>query len=382
MAESTDRLRIALLYGAEPYQAYHVSDIAAALSRDPSVQLTILTVDPTLDPLLERLEAGQFSKAVPHERLRTPAWVRLLRKGRVFGILKQQVIADAANVARLASFDAVITPTTHVADVRGRVPRSTRFVYCYHGAGARQASYSPRMAAFDLILPPGQSTADRLVADGLAAPGAAKAIGLVKLETCRRLAAQRLPLFDNDAPTLLFSPHSQRQLRSWEKFAEPLIDHAASTGAFNLIVAPHVKMFSREPRWRWRQWEKKAVPGRVHVDLGSEASLDMRYTLTADIYAGDVSSQVYEFLVEPKPCVFLNAHGADWQNDPNYPMWRLGEVASTPDEAMRMIGRAREMHPRFVELQRAERILRIGDQESGMAERAAVTVLQFLRSKS
>ena len=379
MPPSTDRLRIALLYGAEPYQAYHVSDIAAALSHDPHVDLTILTVDPALDPLLERLEEGQFAKAVPHERLRTPAWVELLRKGRVFGILKQQVIANPANIARLSHFDAVITPTTHVADVRDRVPRSTRFVYCYHGAGARQASYSPRMASFDLILPPGQSTADRLVADHLAAPGAAKAIGLVKLETCRRLAAKRPPLFDNDAPTVLFSPHSQRQLRSWEKFAEPLIEHAASTGAFNLIVAPHIKMFSRKPRWQWRQWERKAVPGRVHIDLGSEASLDMRYTLGADIYCGDVSSQVYEFLVEPKPCVFLNAHGADWQNDPNYPMWRLGEVASTPDEAIRMIERASEVHPRFVELQRAERVLRIGDQESGMAERAAATIVEFLR---
>ena len=381
MPASADRLRIALLYGAEPYQAYHVSDMAAALSHEPGVDLTVLTVDPALDPLLERLESGQFAKAVPHERLRTPAWVRLLRKARVFGILKQQVIADPANIARLASFDAVITPTTHVADIRDRAPRSTRFIYCYHGAGARQASYSPRMAAFDLILPPGQSTAGRLVADGLAAPGSAKAIGLVKLGTCRRLAAQRAPLFDNDSPTVLFSPHSQRQLRSWEKFAEPLIHHAASTGAFNLIVAPHVKMFSREPRWRWRQWERKAVGGRVHIDLGSEASLDMRYTLAADIYAGDVSSQVYEFLVEPKPCVFLNAHGADWQNDPNYPMWRLGEVASSPEEAIRMIERAREVHPRFIELQRAERMLRIGDQESGMAKSAASTILDFLRKK-
>lgn len=380
MPASGDRLRLALLYGAEPYQAYHVSDIAAALTHDPDVELTILTVDPAIDPLLDRLEAGRFAKPVPRVRLRTPAWVRLLRKARVFGILKQQVIADPANVARLARFDAVITPTTHVADVRDRVPRSTRFVYCYHGAGARQASYSPRMAAFDLILPPGQSTADRLVADGLAAPGASRAIGLVKLETCRRHAAQRPPLFDNDAPAVLFSPHSQRQLRSWEKFAEPLID-AASSGAFNLIVAPHVKMFSRAPRWRWRYWEGKAVPGRVHIDLGSEASLDMRYTLGADIYCGDVSSQVYEFLVEPKPCVFLNAHGADWQNDPNYPMWRLGEIASTPDEAIRMIERARNVHPRFVELQRAERILRIGAQESGVAERAAATILDFLRSQ-
>jgi hypothetical protein len=107
----------------------------------------------------------------------------------------------------------------------------------------------------------------------------------------------------------------------------------------------------------------------------------MRYTLGADIYCGDVSSQVYEFLVEPKPCVFLNAHGADWHNDPNYPMWRLGEVASTPEEAVQMIARSKDVHPRFVELQRAERVLRIGDQESGMAKQAAAMILDFLRGR-
>jgi hypothetical protein len=297
----------------------------------------------------------------------------------LFGNMKKQVLADPANLARLAEFDAVITPTTHLALVRDRVPRTTRFVYVYHGAGARQMSYSPKMRAFDLVLPPGQATVGRLVADGLVANGRAAAIGLIKAETCRRLAADQPPLFDNDKPIVLFNPHSQRQLRSWEKFAGPLIDHAARDHEFNLIVAPHVKLFARRPRWQWRRWERRAVPGQVHVDLGSDASLDMRYTLAADIYAGDVSSQVYEFLVEPKPCVFLNAHGADWRESRDYPMWRLGEVAHTPEQAIRLIRSAVADHPRIVDVQREERRARIGEFEGGGAERAARLILDFLR---
>ena len=375
------RLRLAVLYGAEPYQAYHVADIAAALARDLGVELTIFTLDAATDALLRRLESGQLDPAVRHERLRIPAWVRLLRKARVFGILKQQVLADPANLARLSEFDAIVTPTTHLALVRDRIPRSTRFVYVYHGAGARQMSYSPKMSAFDLVLPPGQATVDRLVADGLVPEGHAAAIGLPKFETCRRLSAGVPPLFDNDRPTVLFNPHSQRRLRSWEKFGRPLIDHAARTGEFNLIVAPHVKLFARRPRFLWRRWERRAVPGRVHIDLGSEASQDMRYTFAADIYAGDVSSQVYEFLVEPRPCVFLNAHGADWRSSPDYPMWRLGEVADTPEEAIALIRSAFDDHPRFAELQRQERRNRIGKLEPGSAERAANLILSFLRSQ-
>jgi len=369
------RLRLAVLYGAEPYQAYHVADIAAALARDPGVDLTILTLDAETDALLRRLGAGQ------PEHLHIPAWVRLARKARIFGILKQQVLADPANLARLSQFDAIVTPTTHLALVRDRIPRSTRFVYVYHGAGARQMSYSPKMRAFDLVLPPGQATVDRLIADGLVEQGHAVAVGSPKIETCRRLSASLPPLFDNGRPTVLFNPHSQRRLRSWEKFARPLIDHATRTGEFNLIVAPHVKLFVRRPRFLWRRWERRAVPGRVIVDLGSEASQNMRYTLAADIYAGDVSSQVYEFLLEPKPCVFLNAHGADWQNSPDYPMWRLGEVADSPERAIERIRTAFDDHPRFAELQRDERQKRIGGLEPGSAERAAAVILSFLRAE-
>jgi len=52
----------------------------------------------------------------------------------------------------------------------------------------------------------------------------------------------------------------------------------------------------------------------------------MDYTLNADIYLGDVSSQIYEFLIKPRLCVFLNSHHALWREDPNYQHWRCGPV--------------------------------------------------------
>ena len=57
----------------------------------------------------------------------------------------------------------------------------------------------------------------------------------------------------------------------------------------------------------------RAVAGRVIVDLDSHRLNDMTYTNAADIYLGDVSSQVYEFSTQPRPCVFINAHGVAWQ---------------------------------------------------------------------
>ena len=52
----------------------------------------------------------------------------------------------------------------------------------------------------------------------------------------------------------------------------------------------------------------------------------MTYTRQADIYLGDVSSQIYEFLQTPRPCIFLNAHHVDWQDDVNFTQWKTGQV--------------------------------------------------------
>ena len=52
----------------------------------------------------------------------------------------------------------------------------------------------------------------------------------------------------------------------------------------------------------------------------------MTYTQAADIYLGDVSSQMYEFIRRPRPCLFLNAHRVRWQNDASYTCWNFGTV--------------------------------------------------------
>ena len=56
----------------------------------------------------------------------------------------------------------------------------------------------------------------------------------------------------------------------------------------------------------------------------------MTYTRAADIYLGDVSSQVYEFIYyRRRPCVFLNPNLLD-QSTMNF--WRFGPVTNTVSE--------------------------------------------------
>src|SRR3546814_12838249 len=70
----------------------------------------------------------------------------------------------------------------------------------------------------------------------------------------------------------------------------------------------------------------------MHIDLGSVRSIDMSYTMAADIYLGDVSSQLSEFMLKPRPCLFLNPRGKNWNNDANYLSWTLGPVIAGAEE--------------------------------------------------
>ncbi len=67
----------------------------------------------------------------------------------------------------------------------------------------------------------------------------------------------------------------------------------------------------------------------------------MTYTALADIYLGDVTSQIYEFLRTPKPSLFLNASRADWRGDESFHHWRYGPVL----DGRRRPGRRRRLGP-------------------------------------
>jgi len=115
-----------------------------------------------------------------------------------------------------------------------------------------------------------------------------------------------------------------------------VLEWFADQDRFNLIFAPHVMLFAK--RWTIgldplsiarvpRIAERIFSAPNIHVDTGSPALFDMTYTALADIYLGDVSSQVYEFLRRPRPCIFLDPAGRRWHDDPAFGHWQAGPVA-------------------------------------------------------
>jgi hypothetical protein len=114
------------------------------------------------------------------------------------------------------------------------------------------------------------------------------------------------------------------------------------------------------------------------IDTGSAASLDMTYTDAADIYLGDASSQVYEFIRRPRPCFFLNPRGLAWQGDPDFAHWRAGTVLTSVDELDAALAETPLLTPAM--RARQEDIFRYSFdlQDRPSSERAAEAILDFM----
>jgi CDP-glycerol glycerophosphotransferase (TagB/SpsB family) len=161
--------------------------------------------------------------------------------------------------------------------------------------------------------------------------------GYPKFETVRR---ERTRLFDNADPVVLYNPTQNPRGTSWHRFGRGVLDAFARRDDLNLIFAPHALLFRRSLGRGARLPRGLRTGPRLIVDTASPASFDMTYTRAADLYLGDQSSQVYEFIREPRPCVFLNASETGWQGNPDYRSWGFGPVVERIADLMPAIDAA------------------------------------------
>lgn len=304
------------IFVAAPDEAAFVSNLADALGY-PAPAITVMDLPGAISALL-----GEHKRRKRHKGLRLALWSRRLRD------------ADALLCAERT--------TTLLQKLPGRCPP---VLHIPHGAGDRAKGFEPRIAMFDHVVTVGEKDRDYLVAEDLMPPSRVHVGGPVKLAA---IAMMQRPtrLFENDRPIVLYNPHFDADQTSFE-IAGRLVDQVVADGRYNLVMAPHVRLAERWPAERVARWEARSVPGRVIVDMGSRRSADMTYTLGADLYLGDVSSQIYEFIARPRPCLLVDTHRGDWQEDPNYAMWHFGPVVGPDADFPAEIARAFETHARY-----------------------------------
>ncbi|MGK6325229.1 hypothetical protein ACMGDM_19360 [Sphingomonas sp. DT-51] len=250
----------------------------------------------------------------------------------------------------------------------------TRFVKTSHGVGSMSARDDPRRMAAHRTLVPSEKERATYIARGMAADRIV-ATGYVKAAFRHRTAARSL--FADDRPTVLYAPHWQPHRSSWPAWGRRVVELLAEQAEWNVILAPHQRLFERAPEVRG-VLARVAGLRHVHCDLDSFSMVDGSYTSAADIYLGDTSSQLMEFLMRPRPAVFLDPDARSWRDDPSYAMWRAGEVVTDPADILSATARAPELHASFQQIQVELAADALGDVSGAGAERAADEVLRVL----
>lgn len=345
------RAKICFLYIAQSHQVLHSLTIAVELARNwPEYEVHLVATDSDqmayIDTALERLGGAPVTK-----RLLGPGWLRGVRlKG---SSTPPKAAMLVANLPVFAGYDAVVTPERTTALIRRLGVARPALIYTQHGAGDRGGTFEPRLGLFDVACAPGQKYYHRMVDNGLVEPAKCAIIGYPKFDAVEALSPHPQSPFSDGRPTVVYNPHFDFGISSWPKWGVKVLEHFARNDQYNLIFSPHIRLFEILGQAGLESLEPFRETPRIHIDLGGPAAIDMTYTRVADLYLGDASSQVYEFLRTPKPTAFLNAHGVQWRGDESHRHWAYGPVVEQIGELGAKLDEAFATHSAYAAAQQA-----------------------------
>ncbi|KAB0677185.1 sensor domain-containing protein [Aureimonas leprariae] len=376
-------MKVVFPYLAQIHQIPHTLPIAMEMARGGGVEVHLAASTEGHLAYMRQLAAAAYPGVpVTFKRLYLPWAVHAVADAGGWTI-RPKKLTLLLNLSYLRSFNAIVVPERTSLFLRRFDMGRTRLVWTGHGGGDRASGYTDNVGQFDFVLLPGEKLATRHKAAGNIRDGHYGIGGYAKFDLVGRLAAGRKPLFDNGRPTVVYNPHFWPSLSSWHLVGFEVLDFFANQSDYNLVFAPHMRVFDPPTAKKYEPFRRYMDLPHMRIDLGSAASTDMTYTGGADIYLGDVSSQIAEFTLRPRPLVFLDPRRTAWRDDPNYRSWQLGIVAETVAELPEALKRARETHREFRQLQ-ADYFAETFDVDPTVpsAPRGAKAILDYLRTQA
>jgi hypothetical protein len=348
-------MKIGFLFNHDQvHQVAHSLPIALALARaEPSLEIVVATTNSRLSAEVVRLGQGLIGPRIRLVELGLTRTTSRLAKQAFEGLApaaKLLVYGDNLDFFRSLDVLVVAEKTSLILKTHHGL-KTLRIVHTRHGAGDRAIGFDKASAGFDHVLVSGPKIRDRLVQEAGVDPAAISIVGYPKFDLAPGGPVH--PLIDDGRPVVLYNPHPSPHLSSWYSIGRQVLDWFVEHEDHHLIFAPHVMLFERRfvltiDKLRLdrpgRIEERYLRAPNIHIDLGSRACTNMAYTHRADIYLGDVSSQVYEFMLRPRPCIFLNPGRLAWVDDPNFAHWRAGRVIEGVDQLGLALRSAQDEH--------------------------------------
>lgn len=368
------------------HQVAHALPVALALLRRGTNARVSILVSEGCEGEVRRLAAATPGAAPEIVLLRPPSKLACAANRASGRALPTDIVSTLRrNLDRFRKLDALVVPEKTSLLLKSLFGlKSLKLVHTRHGAGDRAIGFDKASGQFDLVLLSGEKIRDRLAQADLLKDDGHAIVGYPKFDVA---PPARPRLFPKDRPTVLYNPHPSPALSSWYRMGPAILDWFAKDGRYNLIFAPHVMLFKKRVTaslsplalgWNAGPRAEHYEHDHMLIDTGSAASLDMTYTDAADIYLGDASSQVYEFIRHPRPCFFLNPRRLAWQGDADFAHWRAGHVLETIGDLDAALAEMPRLTPPMRKRQEGLFRYSFDLQERPSSERAAEAILDFM----
>lgn len=367
-------------YIAQPHQTLHSLPIAIEIARKhPEIEVHIACTTQQHITYIQSLVSLYPHCNLHYHLLSLPCFLRnRIEQRGTNAVLK--LLTLYFNRRFFNKFSAIIIPERTSLYLKKIGVANPKLIWTRHGAGDRAIGFAKDVKQFDFIIMAGRKIEQRLLQQKALHPGQYKTGIYAKFDIIHKLRKQEQPvLFNNNKPIILYNPHFKRYLSSWHKFGHQILEQFTKQNQYNVIFAPHFRLFHPASPQNYADFKIYENFPHVLIDLGSERSLDMTYTLAADLYLGDVSSQLSEFLTKPRPCVFLNAHHVHWKNNENYESWALGPVVLSPHGIIKVINDAFNSQKNFLHLQKDYIRNTFGTLNSPTAHIGAKAIVDYLK---
>lgn len=382
--------RVIFLFNHDaPHQVAHLAGPAAAFAATyPAVKTVIAYATPRIRAAIEALVPSSASQSVEWQELALPRWAA--KASRFDKVLPaSRLLRLRTNLPLFAGADVLVSTERTCLRVKKYLPPETqpKFVRVPHGAGDRNVTYHPDFRRFNMVLASGQKAFDELAKAGVS-PQRIRVVGYPKFDTVD-LAARRA-FFDNGRPVFVYNPHFDPHLSSWYKAGPDLLRWFAGPQGqqFNLVFAPHVMLFRKalhiSPEYRVAR-RRPDVPvealssSNILIDTDGPRLFDMSYMMGADSYIGDFSSQIYEFLLRPRPAFFLDMRSVTADDeDARHVFRQAGPVLNSVSDLTAALPGWREIGGRYHAAQQAlfQRTFSKTDQPAN--QRAAAAIAELL----
>lgn len=374
------------------HQVAHLAPVAAAMAREHSeIETLVAYSGPSIKARIEGLIDPADASRIVWAPLELDGLI-----GKATGLFDR--LLPASRLARLrvhqklfAESDAVISTERTCLRVQERLgDKAPIFIRVPHGTGDRSVTFHPDHRRFDLSLVAGPKMAEQLKANGVD-PARIRVTGYSKFE---RIDLSAKPdYFNNGKPTFVYNPHFDPHLSSWYDAGPALLRwFAGKQGqAFNLIFAPHVMLFRKgmhvSPEYKIAK-RRPDIPAEafdadnILLDVDGPRLFDMSYMLSADGYIGDASSQLYEFLVRPRPVFLLDPNGAlSEQGQEELPFLKTGPVAGNVSELAFSLSNWKQVGNSFRDAQEALIAHTFAPSDIPASSRAAQAIADAIRNR-